>query len=223
MRDSEEMDRLAASKAVPPPLVVVVDDDPAFCEAITHLLATVGYETNCYGSAAELISGGLIDRRGCMLLDVRLPGMSGLDLHAELTAAGNELPVIFLTGYGDIPMTVRAMRAGAVDFLVKPCRDQDLIDSVDRAIARGDARKSQRKPDPNALEKISSLTPREHQVFEQVAAGKLNKQIAGALGITETTVKLHRGNLMRKLGVRSIAALVRLYDVMNGDEAKPSA
>jgi FixJ family two-component response regulator len=214
---------LPRSPALQPesPVVLIVDDDENFREAVTHLLGTVGYESLSYASASELMSARVPDRRGCILLDVRLPGMSGLELHRELSAAGNEMPVIFMTGYGDIPMSVQAMKAGAFDFLVKPFRDQDLIDCLNCAVARDDARKGERRNQSRAIERASHLTPRERQVFELVVSGALNKQIAARLGITETTVKLHRGNLMRKLGVRSVAALVRIYDALGEAELEP--
>lgn len=199
-------DRPAAEAA---PLVLVVDDDDGIREALCDLLASVGLEALCFGSTPELLEAELPDRPGCLVLDVRLPGASGLDLQAELARAGNRLPIVFMTGHGDIPMSVRAMKAGAVDFLTKPFRDQDMLDAVAAAIAADRSRRRELAAARDAAGLADSLTAREREVMAGVVRGLMNKQIAGELGISEITVKLHRGNVMRKMGVRSVADLVR--------------
>jgi len=197
-----------APAATDEPLVVVVDDDPFIREALTELLRSVGFEAQGFASTRELLAAALPDRPGCMVLDVRLPGMSGLDLQAQLTAAGNDLPIIFMTGHGDIPMSVRAMKAGAVDFLTKPFRDQDMLDAVAGAIERHRADRRSRAESERAAALVATLTLREREVFDRVTAGLLNKQIAFELGISEITVKLHRGSMMRKMGASSLANLI---------------
>ena len=191
------------------PLVVVVDDDAAVRDALDSLLRSVGLQTRVLGAPSELLQAVLPDVPGCIVLDVRLPGISGLDLQGQLAAQGIHLPIVFMTGHGDIPMTVRAMKAGAVDFLAKPFRDQDMLDAVSAAIER-DTRRRQDKAARGSLEaRYATLTPREREVMAHVVAGLMNKQVAGALHLSEITVKIHRGNVMRKMGVRSLADLVR--------------
>ncbi len=192
-----------------PPLVVVVDDDAAVRDALDSLLRSVGLQTRVLGAPSELLQAVLPDVPGCIVLDVRLPGISGLDLQGQLAAQGIHLPIVFMTGHGDIPMTVRAMKAGAVDFLAKPFRDQDMLDAVSAAIER-DTRRRQDMAARGSLEtRYATLTPREREVMAHVVAGLMNKQVAGALHLSEITVKIHRGNVMRKMGVRSLADLVR--------------
>lgn len=192
-----------------PPLVVVVDDDAAVRDALDSLLRSVGLQTRVLGAPSELLQAVLPDVAGCIVLDVRLPGISGLDLQGQLAAQGIHLPIVFMTGHGDIPMTVRAMKAGAVDFLAKPFRDQDMLDAVSAAIER-DTRRRQDMAARGSLEtRYATLTPREREVMAHVVAGLMNKQVAGALHLSEITVKIHRGNVMRKMGVRSLADLVR--------------
>lgn len=191
------------------PLVLVVDDDAHIRDAIADLLRSVGIEARCYSSTRALLEAGFPDRAGCLILDVRLPGLSGLDLQAQLTADKNTVPVIFMTGHGDIPMSVRAMKAGAVDFLTKPFRDQDLLDAVTAAIERDRARRRTALETAKVAALAAMLTPREREVMGRVVNGLMNKQIAGELGISEITVKLHRGNVMRKMEARSLADLIR--------------
>jgi FixJ family two-component response regulator len=191
------------------PLVVVVDDDAAVRDALDSLLRSVGLQTRVLGAPSELLQAVLPDVPGCIVLDVRLPGISGLDLQGQLAAQGIHLPIVFMTGHGDIPMTVRAMKAGAVDFLAKPFRDQDMLDAVSAAIER-DTRRRQDMAARGSLEtRYATLTPREREVMAHVVAGLMNKQVAGVLHLSEITVKIHRGNVMRKMGVRSLADLVR--------------
>jgi len=191
------------------PLVVVVDDDAAVRDALDSLLRSVGLQTRVLGAPSELLQAMLPDVPGCIVLDVRLPGISGLDLQGQLAAQGIHLPIVFMTGHGDIPMTVRAMKAGAVDFLAKPFRDQDMLDAVSAAIER-DTRRRQDMAARGSLEtRYATLTSREREVMAHVVAGLMNKQVAGVLHLSEITVKIHRGNVMRKMGVRSLADLVR--------------
>ncbi|WP_312327450.1 response regulator [Stenotrophomonas sp.] len=196
------------------PLVVVVDDDAAVRDALDSLLRSVGLQTRVLGSPAELLQAELPDVPGCIVLDVRLPGISGLDLQGQLAAQGIHLPIVFMTGHGDIPMTVRAMKAGAVDFLSKPFRDQDMLDAVSAAIER-DSRRRQAGAARDSLEaRYATLTPREREVMAHVVAGLMNKQVAGELNLSEITVKIHRGNVMRKMGVRALADLVRQAEAL---------
>jgi FixJ family two-component response regulator len=188
------------------PVVFVVDDDPSLRDALKSLLRSVGLLVEVFGSAPEFLQSRLPDAPSCLVLDVRLPGLSGLDFQTELTKANIHIPIIFITGHGDIPMTVRAMKAGAVEFLTKPFRDQDLLDAVQLGLDQDTVSKLR------AL--FESLTPREQEVIAYVTAGLMNKQIAGELGVSEITVKVHRGNVMRKMGARSLADLVRMADAL---------
>ncbi|MGL4965154.1 MAG: response regulator transcription factor [Inquilinus sp.] len=195
------------------PLVLIVDDDEAIREALTDLLRSVGIEARSFGSTKELLDTPT-DRPGCLILDVRLPGLSGLDLQAQLARSGNTRPIIFMTGHGDIPMSVRAMKAGAMDFLTKPFRDQDMLDAVAAAIDKDKAQRQQAAAAKEVAALAATLTPRETEVMAAVVKGLMNKQIAGLLGISEITVKLHRGNVMRKMAVRSVADLVRKAELL---------
>jgi FixJ family two-component response regulator len=190
-------------------LVLVVEDDAHIREAVADLLRSVGIEAMCFSSTQTLLGADLPDRPGCLVLDIRLPGPSGLDLQEQLAANGNKMPIIFMTGHGDIPMSVRAMKAGALDFLTKPFRDQDLLDAVTTAIERDRARRKAALETARIAALAATLTPREREVMDRVARGLMNKQIAGELGISEITVKLHRGNVMRKMEARSLADLIR--------------
>ncbi|MGK9169281.1 response regulator transcription factor [Inquilinus limosus] len=201
----------AASAA---PLVLIVDDDETIREALTDLLRSVGIEARSFGSTRELLDAAPVERPGCLILDVRLPGLSGLDLQAQLTRSGNTRPIIFMTGHGDIPMSVRAMKAGALDFLTKPFRDQDMLDAVAAAIEKDLAQRQEAAAAKEVAALAATLTPRETEVMAAVVKGLMNKQIAGLLGISEITVKLHRGNVMRKMGVRSVADLVRKAELL---------
>jgi FixJ family two-component response regulator len=199
------------------PLVIVVDDDLAIREAITDLVQSAGYETMAFGSTADLLGSDVADAPGCLILDVRMPGASGLDLQRQLTRNGNPKPVIFLSGFGDIPMTVEAMKAGAVDFLTKPVRDQTLLDAIAVALARDAEQRAAAAERQRTLDRIEALTPRELEVLREVARGRLNKQVAFDLGISEVTVKLHRSNAMRKMELRSVSELIRAWQLLPQD------
>lgn len=197
------------------PLIRIVDDDPAVRQALVDLLDSVDIKATSFASPAELLEKDDLAAPGCMVLDVRFSGMSGLDFQAALQRDGNRMPIIVMTGHGDIPMSVRAMKAGAVDFLTKPFRDQDLIDAVAGAIDRDRVmRKSHESK--SALESLAEkLTPRERSVMKAVVNGLMNKQIAAEFGISQVTVKLHRSNVMRKMEARSLADLVRKAEILN--------
>ncbi len=198
----------------PPPLVLVVDDDPQMRDALQALFRSVGLRSEAFGSTAALLARPLPDVESCLVLDVRLPGVSGLDFQAQLSRSDCALPVIFMTGHGDIPMSVRAMKAGAVDFLAKPFRDQDMLDAVTTALERDRLHRRELEEVLRLQALYRGLTPRERQVMGHVAAGLMNKQIAGEIGLSEITVKIHRGNLMRKLGARTVADLVRIAETL---------
>jgi len=191
------------------PVVHVVDDDPSFRTAISRLLRAAGYEVRVYGSAGDFLLEPPADGSGCILLDLRMPGPSGLELHEAIARRGDTLPVIFLTGHGDIPQSVRAMRQGAVDFLTKPVRRTELVASIRQALERQEAAAETRGRRKAIAERFAKLTPREKEVFELVVAGRLNKQIAALLGTSERTVKAHRARIMEKMQVDSVAGLVQ--------------
>jgi len=193
------------------PIVIVVDDDPDIRTAIQELLFSVGIDSRGFASTRTMLEAELDDRPSCMILDVRMPGVSGLDLQAQLAARGGALPVIFLTAYGDIPMTVQAMKAGAIDFLTKPVRDQTLLDAVAIGIERHRRQRAIARRVKPQVERIATLTQRERQVLDAVAQGRLNKQIAYELGISEITVKAHRSSVMRKMQATTVADLVRSW------------
>jgi FixJ family two-component response regulator len=202
-------------------IVFVVDDDASVREAIGSLLRSVGLQVELFGTAAEFLKNKLPDAAACLVLDIRLPGVSGLDFQVELAAADIHIPIIFITGHGDIPMTVRAMKAGAVEFLTKPFRDQDLLDAVQTALERDRTRRAQDKTVHELRNHYEALTPREQQVIRFVTAGLMNKQIAAELGVSEITVKVHRGSVMKKMGARSLADLVRMADALGIQRARP--
>ena len=196
------------------PIVFVIDDDAPMREALGNLFRSVGLQVEAFGSAAEFLQSKLPDVPGCLILDIRLPRLSGLDFQAELAKAGIHIPIIFMTGHGDIPMSVRAMKAGAIDFLTKPFRDQDMLDAVTTAIERdrGSRNEARILSDLHAL--FATLTPREREVMALVTAGLMNKQIAAKIGIAEITVKIHRGHIMRKMAAKSLADLVRMAQAL---------
>lgn len=196
------------------PLVVIIDDDLEVRTALAELLYSVGLEAEAFASSRDWLESGLTDRPGCLILDVRMPGSSGLDLQHHLGRTGDAKPIIFLSGHGDIPMTVQAMKAGAVDFLTKPVRDQTLLDAVAIAIERDRGQRAAAQGVRRHLDLLGVLTPREREVLREVAAGRLNKQIAFDLGISQITVKLHRSNVMRKMQARSLGDLIRAWEML---------
>lgn len=196
------------------PLILIVDDDEDVREALSELMQSVGLEAACFGSTHELQAAALPDRPGCLVLDVRMPGASGLDFQHHLAASGNVKPIVFVTGHGDIPMTVQAMKAGAVDFLIKPVRDQALLDAVKIGTERDIERRAAARIVKEHADRFATLTPRERQVMREVAHGRMNKQIAFDLGISQITVKLHRSNLMRKMQAASVGELVRAWEIL---------
>ncbi|MCY1064367.1 response regulator [Nannocystis sp. RBIL2] len=192
--------------------VFVVDDDPSVLRSLERLLRAAEYAVEAYASPRAFLEGARMERPGCGVVDLRMPELGGLDLQEELSRRGLSIPLIFLTGHGDVPSSVRAMKAGAVDFLSKPCDDTDLLAAVERALSRDAEARAVRAETAAIQARFASLTPRERQVGSLVAQGLLNKQIAAQLGTAEKTIKIHRGRLMEKLGVESVAALVRLVD-----------
>ena len=195
-----------------PPSIVVIDDDASVRRALENLFRSVGFDVELFGSPQEFLHSERPDRPGCIVLDVRFPGRSGLDMQRDLAAADAQLPIIFITGYGDIPMSVRAMKAGAIEFLTKPFRDQDLLDAVGAALEKDRTRRAGELRLAELRGRFTTLTARERQVMAMVVTGRLNKQIAGELGVSEMTVKMHRRQVMRKMQAAGVAQLVRLAD-----------
>jgi FixJ family two-component response regulator len=212
MRFSVELQSRAKAMPDPTACVVVIDDDPEFRESLGRLLRSAGLHSCLFASITDFLGSEPPDSPTCLVLDVRLPGRSGLDFQRDLAAASVRLPIVFITGYGDIPMTVQAMKAGAIEFLTKPFRDQDLLDAVNVGLARDRARREDEEALSALRARIQELTPRERAILMQVVEGRLNKQIAGEMGITETTVKVHRSNMMRKIKAASVAELCRMVD-----------
>jgi FixJ family two-component response regulator len=205
------------------PVVLVIDDDASLREALNDLFNSVGLRTQIFGSAAEFLKDTAPDAPSCLVLDIRLPGQSGLDFQAQLTQANINIPVIIMTGHGDIPMSVRAMKAGAIDFLTKPFRDQDMLDAVTQAIERDRQRRISEKALTDLRELFSSLTTREREIMTLVTTGLMNKQVAAEVGLSEITVKIHRGHVMKKMGARSLADLVRMAEHLKLHATKASS
>lgn len=203
------------------PLVLIVEDDELIREALFNLFASIGLQVEMFGSAAEMLQSTLPDVASCLVLDIRLPGMSGLDFQGELAKANIHIPVIFMTGHGDIPMSVRAMKGGAVDFLTKPFRDQDMLDAVTVAIERDRKRREADGIVANLQTYFRTLTPREREILAFVSSGLMNKQIAAELGLAEITVKIHRGHIMKKMNAKSLADLLRKAETLGVRRAKP--
>ena len=196
------------------PIVFVVDDDPSMREAVQDLIASVGLEARGFASSREFLEAARPDAPACLVLDVRLPGSSGLNFQQELVQAGVLIPVIFITGHGDIPMSVRAIKAGAVEFLTKPFRDQELLDAINIGIERNRAQRREGAVLDDLRQRFAALTPREREIMALVILGRMNKQIAGDLGVSEVTVKVHRGQIMRKMRAKSLPELVRMGDTL---------
>ena len=195
-------------------VVYVIDDDASMRDALGSLLASVGLRVETFGSAPDFFGRKLPDAAICLVVDVRLPGPSGLDFQAELSKANIDVPIIFITGHGDIAMSVKAMKAGAVEFLTKPFRDQDLLDAVKLALEKDEAKRRSQKTIAGVRSLFESLTPREQEVVAWVTAGLMNKQVAAEMGVSEITVKVHRGNVMRKMRANTLADLVRMADML---------
>ena len=212
----------ASKEAVKEPIVFVIDDDLSMRRALTNLIQSVGLEVQTFGSAAELLKSELPEVVSCLVLDIRLPGLSGLDLQTELAKANIRIPIIFITGHGDIPMTVRAMKGGAIDFLTKPFRDQELLDAVVGAIDKDRKRREADKTVANLQALYDTLSSREREVLGFVAAGLMNKQIAAELDLAEITVKIYRGHIMKKMQARSLADLIRMTETLGIRPVRPS-
>jgi FixJ family two-component response regulator len=215
-------DRLksAPGKGTSKPTVLVVEDDESVRRALANLFQSVGLEVMLFGSASEMLQSGLPASASCLVLDVRLPGLSGLDFQAELAKTNTHIPIIFMSGHGDIPMTVRAMKGGAIDFLTKPFRDQDMLDAVSAAIERDRQYREAESILSSLQTRFETLTPREREIFALVSSGLMNKQIAAELGLAEITVKIHRGHITRKMGARSLAELVRQAEALGISRSK---
>jgi FixJ family two-component response regulator len=205
------------------PTVLIVDDDPEFRDSVARLLRTVGLKTQQFSSVADFFKAVPPDGPTCLVLDVRLPGLSGLELQRELATANRQIPIVFITAHGDIPMTVQAMKGGAIEFLTKPFRDQDLLDAIDTGLARDRARRESEKALGALRERFNTLSSREREIMFQATAGRLNKQIAHEMDIAISTVKVHRTNLMRKMKARSLPELSRMADILKSASHKPQS
>ena len=199
-------------KAGDAPTVFIIDDDRGMRQAVQDLVESVGLRAESFATGGEFLARGRINNPSCLVLDVRLPQMSGLDFQRQLTEIGMQIPIIFITAHGDVPMSVKALKAGAVEFLTKPFRDQDLLDAIQQALQRDRATREQQAEIVDVHERYQTLTPREREVMALVVSGLLNKQIASEIGASEATVKIHRGNMMQKMHVGSLIELVRLAD-----------
>ena len=197
------------------PSVLLIDDDPEFRDSVARLLRTVGLHTREFSSVPDFLKADPPEGPTCLVLDVRMPGRSGLELQRDLAAANRQVPIIFITAHADVPMTVQAMKGGAIEFLTKPFRDQDLLDAVEAGLARDRARRESERALAALRERFDTLSPRERDIMLHVVAGRLNKQIAHDIGIAESTVKVHRTNLMRKMKARSLPELSRMADMLN--------
>jgi FixJ family two-component response regulator len=197
------------------PSVLVIDDDPEFRDSVARLLRTVGLHARQFSSVPDFLKADPPDGPACLVLDIRMPGRSGLELQRDLAAANRQVPIIFITAHADVPMTVQAMKGGAIEFLTKPFRDQDLLDAVEAGLARDRARREGDRAVAALTERLDTLSPREREVMLHVVAGRLNKQIANDIGIAESTVKVHRTHLMRKMKARSVPELSRMADILN--------
>ena len=203
------------------PSVLVIDDDPEFRDSVARLLRTIGLHTRQFSSVSDFLKADPSDGPTCLVLDVRMPGRSGLDLQRDLAAANRQVPIIFITAHADVPMTVQAMKGGAIEFLTKPFRDQDLLDAVEAGLARDRARRESERALAALKERYDTLSSRERDIMLHVVAGRLNKQIANDIGIAESTVKVHRTNLMRKIKARSLPELSRMADTLNVRRPQP--
>jgi RNA polymerase sigma factor (sigma-70 family) len=203
------------------PSVLIIDDDPEFRDSVVRLLRSVGLQTRQFSSVADFLNADISDGPACLVLDIRMPGRSGLELQRDLAAANRQVPIIFITAHADIPMTVQAMKGGAIEFLTKPFRDQELLDAVEAGLARDRVRRENDRASAALRERFETLTSREREIMVQVTAGRLNKQIAHEIGITESTVKVHRANLMRKMQARSLPELSRMADSLKLATEKP--
>jgi FixJ family two-component response regulator len=205
------------------PSVLIVDDDPEFRDSVGRLLRTVGLHTEEFSSVSDFLKAEPSNGPTCLVLDVRMPGRSGLELQRDLAAANRQVPIIFITAHADVPMTVQAMKGGAIEFLTKPFRDQDLIEAVEAGLARDRARRESNRALAGLKERFENLSSREREIMLQVMAGRLNKQIAHDIGITESTVKVHRANLMRKMNARSLPELSRMANMLNLTPHQPQS
>lgn len=196
------------------PTVLIIDDDPALLASLGRLLRSVGLDSQLFASIPDFLKSGPPDAPTCLVLDVRLPGRSGLDLQRELAAADIQIPIVFMTAHGDVPMSVQAMKGGAIEFLIKPFRDQDLLDAIQLGLARDRARREKENSVGVLRQRFEALTPREREIMIQVARGRLSKQIAGDIGISETTVKVHRSHMMRKMKAASLPELGRMAEAL---------